>query len=59
MPICTCNPPVLGALASIMGRSFLSLLASGPSLRPTPKPQGISYVHHDNLYIRNIIPIGA
>jgi hypothetical protein len=32
------NPSVLGASASIMGRSFLSLLGSGSSLCPAPMP---------------------
>src|SRR5215204_978427 len=37
MPICTCNTPMLGAPASISwGRSFLSLLCSGPSSLPRP-----------------------
>src|SRR5215207_2924886 len=36
-----------------------SVLGSGPSLCPGPMPQGVSYVHHANLYIRNIIPIRA
>jgi|SRR5215208_5244607 hypothetical protein len=53
------NPPVLGAPASIMGRSFLSLLCSGPSLCPTPKLQGASYVQITVVYIRNIIPVGG
>src|SRR5215211_7793075 len=41
------------------GVGAFSVLGSGPSLRPGPRPQGVSYVHHANLYIRNIIPIRA
>src|SRR5215216_2506354 len=41
------------------GVGAFSVLGSGPSLCPGPMPQGVSYVHHANLYIRNIIPIRA
>src|SRR5829696_7007082 len=34
------------------GVGAFSVLGSGPSLRPGPRPQGVSYVHHANLYIR-------
>ena len=33
---------VLGSLASIMGRGFLSLLASDPAHRAAPMPQALS-----------------
>jgi hypothetical protein len=35
------------------------LRGSDPSLRPTPKPQGVSYVQISVVYIRNTMPAGA
>ena len=54
------GPGLLGAPASIMP---LAALCGGPSpsaafALPGPMRQCVSYVHHVNLYIRNIIPIG-
>jgi hypothetical protein len=38
--------------------SWVGAPTSGPSLRPDPMPQEVSYVHHADLYIRNLIPDG-
>ncbi len=35
----------------------MTLRGSGPSLRPTPKPPGVSYVQVSVVYIRNIMPL--
>jgi hypothetical protein len=51
--------PVFGAPASLIGSELPEHPSSGPSLCPVPMPQGVSYVHHTNLYIRNIIPAGV
>jgi hypothetical protein len=57
--LCVARLPVFGAPASlIMGRNSLEP-GSGPSHRPTPKPQGVSYVQIVVVYIRNIIPVGT
>jgi hypothetical protein len=40
MPICTCNTPVLGAPASIIGSELSGLFGSDPSLCPAPMALG-------------------
>jgi hypothetical protein len=54
-----CCTHVLGSPVSLIGSELPWLTGSDPSLCPGPMPQGVSYVHHANLYIRNIIPIRA
>jgi hypothetical protein len=55
-----CSPPGSGRptserLVALQGHPPVAR----PSLCPGPMLQGVSYVHHANLYIRNIIPIRA
>src|SRR5215210_4743134 len=55
------TPPCSAHRLLSWGRSSYGGYVTGlrPFALPPPKLQGVSYVHHDNLYIRNIIPAGA
>jgi hypothetical protein len=54
-----CKTPRARPTGFYHGPELSVYLAPAPSLRPGPRPQGVSYVQVSVVYIRNIIPIGT